>query len=194
MTTAEWQTAKAEVDEQEQQANADLAVIPRRRRPWSTSRTPRKDWQEFTLDEQRAFIRRYVAKVTIRRATRHGRPGLDTDRVQIEFVPPVTGVQIGGLGAPEGPLYSPEGSRSQPVPATNREASRTMTSKTTTKKTTAAKAPAKAYTVPKGYELKIPPRRVRPAPPSGLRDEGSGLVGHLQRPRPDDRGGDGEGR
>ncbi len=31
-----------------------------------------------------------------------------------------------------------------------------MTSKTTTTKPTTAKAPAKAYTVPKGYELKYP--------------------------------------
>ncbi len=47
--------------------------------------TLREDWQDFTLDEQRAFIRRHVAQVTIHRATRHGRPGLDTERVDIEW-------------------------------------------------------------------------------------------------------------
>jgi DNA invertase Pin-like site-specific DNA recombinase len=84
LTTAEWQTAKAEVDELERQANADLAVIPVSSVPVDIAEA-REDWQELTLDEQRAFIRRYVDTVTIRRATRHGRPGLDTERVDIAW-------------------------------------------------------------------------------------------------------------
>lgn len=86
LTTAEWQTAKAELDAQEQQMNAELAVVP------STSTRAdiaeaRKGWDDPStpLDEKRAFIRRHVEKVTIKRATKHGRPGLDTDRVSIDF-------------------------------------------------------------------------------------------------------------
>ena len=85
LTTAEWQTAKDELTVQEQQMNADLALVPAPRPRWT--QRPREDWPDLTLDEQRAFIRRFVAKVTIRRATRHGRPGLDTERVNIEWAP-----------------------------------------------------------------------------------------------------------
>jgi hypothetical protein len=87
LTTAEWQAAKAELDEQERRANADLAVIPASSSTLADISGAEEDWQDLTLDEQRAFIRRYVAKVTISRATRFGRPGLDTDRVHIEYVP-----------------------------------------------------------------------------------------------------------
>ncbi len=87
LTTAEWQAAKAEVDEAERQANADLAVIPPSSSTLADIDGARENWDDGTLDEQRAFIRRHVSKVTIHRATRHGRPGLDTDRVGIEFVP-----------------------------------------------------------------------------------------------------------
>lgn len=84
LTTAEWQTAKDELTVQEQQMNADLAAIP------ATSvradiEEARDGWEYGNLDEQRAFLRRYIGKVTIHRATRHGRPGLDTDRVSIDW-------------------------------------------------------------------------------------------------------------
>jgi site-specific DNA recombinase len=86
LTTAEWQTAKDELTVQEQQLKDDLAGIP------VTSATVngaalREDWDEFTLDEKRAVLRRHIASVTIRRATRHGRPGLDTERVTIDWAP-----------------------------------------------------------------------------------------------------------
>jgi site-specific DNA recombinase len=84
LTTAEWQAAKDELTVQEQQFTADLALIPASSAPVDAA-TMRDDWEEFTLDEKRAVIRRHVAKVTIRRATRHGRPGLDTERVDIDW-------------------------------------------------------------------------------------------------------------
>jgi len=86
LTTAEWQAAKDELTVQEQQLNADLALIPATTGTVDAA-TMRDDWEEFTLDEKRAVIRRHVAKVTIRRATRHGRPGLDIDRIRIEWAP-----------------------------------------------------------------------------------------------------------
>lgn len=86
LTTAEWKTAKDELTVQEDQMNADLAVVPQTSVP-VTGAEAREDWPDLTLDEQRAFIRRFVAKVTIHRATRHGRPGLDTERVGIEWAP-----------------------------------------------------------------------------------------------------------
>lgn len=82
LTTAEWQAAKDELTAQEHQMNSDLALIPATTAPVDAA-TMRADWEEFTLDEKRAVIRRHVAKVTIRRATRHGSPGLDTDRIHI---------------------------------------------------------------------------------------------------------------
>jgi hypothetical protein len=85
LTTAEWQAAKDELTVQEQRLNAELALVPTTSAPVDAA-TLREDWQEFTLDEKRAVIRRHVAQVTIRRATRHGRPGLDTERVHIEWV------------------------------------------------------------------------------------------------------------
>lgn len=86
LKSAEWQAARAEVDEQERQANADLAVVPVSSVPVDIAEA-RENWGDGTLGEQRAFIRRYISKVTIRRATRHGRPGLDTERVDIEYTP-----------------------------------------------------------------------------------------------------------
>jgi hypothetical protein len=84
LTTTEWQTAKAELTITEQQMNAELAVIPTSSAPEDIEEI-RNNWPEGSLDERRAFIRRYISKVTIRRATRHGRPGLDTERVVIEW-------------------------------------------------------------------------------------------------------------
>lgn len=86
LTSAEWQAAKAELATQEQHLNAELAAIPATSEPVDAA-TVREDWKELTLDEQRAFLRRYIARVTIRRATRHGHPGLDTERVVIDWAP-----------------------------------------------------------------------------------------------------------
>lgn len=86
LTTAEWQAAKDELTLQERQLTTDLAVIPVTSAP-ANGAEAREDWPHLTLDEQRAFIRRYIAKVTIRRATRHGRRGLDADRISIDWAP-----------------------------------------------------------------------------------------------------------
>jgi len=86
LTTAEWQAAKDELTAEEHRLNADLASIPATSAPVDIAEA-REDWPELTLDEKRAFLRRYIRKVTIHRATRHGRPGLDTERVAIDWAP-----------------------------------------------------------------------------------------------------------
>lgn len=86
VTTPEWKAAKDELTAQEHQMNSDLAVVPASPVQVDIAEA-REDWPDLTLDEQRAFLRRYIRKVTIYRATRHGRPGLDTNRVHIEWAP-----------------------------------------------------------------------------------------------------------
>lgn len=85
LTTAEWAAAKAEVDQQERQANVALASIPTASEPVNASEL-REDWEEFTLDEKREVLRRHISKVTITSATVLGRPGIDTNRIHIDWV------------------------------------------------------------------------------------------------------------
>lgn len=85
MTTSEWQAAKAELDADERQFAATLSAIPANSGPVDVEAV-RDAWdQDMTLDEQRAFIRDHIARVTIHRATKMGPHGLDTDRITIEW-------------------------------------------------------------------------------------------------------------
>ncbi|MEU4449895.1 recombinase family protein [Nocardioides sp. NPDC023903] len=83
-TTSEWQSAKEALDAEERQMNDALSAIPVTSGRIDVD-AAREGWKEATLDEQRAFIRRYVAKVTIHSATKMGPRGLDTDRITIDW-------------------------------------------------------------------------------------------------------------
>lgn len=86
MTTGEWQAAKAQLDADERQLGAVLSAIPAASGPVDAEAV-RDAWNNgMTLDEQRAFIRNNIVRVTIHSATKLGpRGGLDTDRVTIEW-------------------------------------------------------------------------------------------------------------
>lgn len=84
LTTAEWQAARRGLAEREQELRAELAELP----PPVVNvdiGTARQSWEYMTLDEQREFVRLFVAKVAIHRA----KPGLgafDPGRVEITWL------------------------------------------------------------------------------------------------------------
>jgi DNA invertase Pin-like site-specific DNA recombinase len=81
MTRAEWLAMRPVFDEREAKLNRELAEIPppTGRADW---REVRGAWGDLELDEQRAFLRRYIETVTIVRAT-PGTKGFDSGRVKI---------------------------------------------------------------------------------------------------------------
>ena len=81
MTRAEWLAMRPVFGEREEELNGELREIPAPagRADW---REVREAWDDLELDEQRAFLRRYIAAVTIVRA-RPGTKGFDSGRVQI---------------------------------------------------------------------------------------------------------------
>ena len=83
MTRAEWLAMRPVFDEREARLRHDLAAIPAPagRADWAEVR---EAWADLTLDEQRAFLRRYIAAVTINRA-RPGTQSFDPGRVSIEW-------------------------------------------------------------------------------------------------------------
>lgn len=83
MTRSEWLAMRPVFDERESRLRHDLAAIPAPagRADWAEVR---EAWADLTLDEQRAFLRRYVARVTISRA-RPGTQRFDPGRVSIEW-------------------------------------------------------------------------------------------------------------
>jgi site-specific DNA recombinase len=83
LTTAEWQTARRALTEREQQLRADLAEIPPPMFGLDIAGV-RQAWPHMTLDEQREFMRLFLAKVTINRA-KPGTKGFDPGRVTIEW-------------------------------------------------------------------------------------------------------------
>lgn len=84
ITTSEWRAAKDGLDSDERRMNAELAAIPAPSEPVDIEAT-RDGWEGLNLDEQREFLRRHIAKVTIHKATKMGPQGLDTDRITIEW-------------------------------------------------------------------------------------------------------------
>jgi DNA invertase Pin-like site-specific DNA recombinase len=81
MTRAEWLAMRPVFDERESKLNDELREIPppAGRADWQEVR---EAWDDLELDEQRAFLRRYIAQVTIVRA-KPGTKGFDSDRVKI---------------------------------------------------------------------------------------------------------------
>jgi DNA invertase Pin-like site-specific DNA recombinase len=83
MTRAEWLAMRPVFDEREGRLRHELAAVPAPtgHADWAEVR---QAWPELTLDEQRAFLRRYIASVTVSRA-RPGTRRFDPGRVSIEW-------------------------------------------------------------------------------------------------------------
>lgn len=83
LSAGEWRTAKRALAEQEQTLHRELAELPPPLVNVDISHA-RSAWPDMTLDEQREFLRLFVAQVRIRRAT-PGTKGFDPRRVEIEW-------------------------------------------------------------------------------------------------------------
>jgi site-specific DNA recombinase len=83
MSRAEWLAMRPVFDEREAKLRQDLAAVPAPtgHADWSEVR---EAWADLTLDEQRAFLRRYIAVVTVSRA-RPGTRSFDPGRVSITW-------------------------------------------------------------------------------------------------------------
>ena len=81
MTRAEWLAMRPVFDERESKLRSELAAVPAPtgHADWLEVR---QAWADLTLDEQRAFLRRYINRVTISRA-RPGTQCFDPGRVSI---------------------------------------------------------------------------------------------------------------
>lgn len=85
LTMSEWRTARQALAERERVLHDQLNAVPpsvERVDP----RTVRAAWDHMTLDEQREHVAMFVTSVAISRATRTGRPGFDSGRVDTTFV------------------------------------------------------------------------------------------------------------
>lgn len=83
LLTSEWQTARRALAEQEQQLRAELAALPSPLGGIDIA-TARATWPDMTLDEQREFLRLFIAEVTIDPAV-PGTRAFDEGRVRIEW-------------------------------------------------------------------------------------------------------------
>jgi hypothetical protein len=74
---------RPELDQREARLRSDLEAIPAPAGhvDW---REAREAWADLTLDEQRAFLRRYISAVTISRA-RPGTRSFDPGRVSVTW-------------------------------------------------------------------------------------------------------------
>jgi hypothetical protein len=83
MTRAEWLAMRQVFGEREDELGRELAAIPP---PAGLAdwREARDSWDDLDLAERRAFLRRYIAKVIIKRA-RPGTKGFDAGRVRIAW-------------------------------------------------------------------------------------------------------------
>lgn len=91
LTTSEWNAARRAQNEREEQLKAKLAAVPppvvnvdiaKARATWPPTPEDRGKGGHMTLDEQREFLRLFVEKVVVHRATPGGR-GFDEGRVEI---------------------------------------------------------------------------------------------------------------
>jgi hypothetical protein len=87
MTRAEWLAVRQGLAEREEGLNRDLAAIPappKGGKDWQEIRAMWDDPDALELDERRAFLRRGIARVIIKRAT-PGTKGFDPGRVRIDY-------------------------------------------------------------------------------------------------------------
>jgi site-specific DNA recombinase len=83
LTTEEWQTAKAGIAEGEQKLRDELAALPPSGLAVDVEEA-REGWDDLTLDERRAFVRMFIERVTIERATPGARK-FNPGRVKIKW-------------------------------------------------------------------------------------------------------------
>ncbi|MFI2371266.1 recombinase family protein [Streptomyces sp. NPDC018833] len=89
LTLSEWKSMRAGLNEREGRLRAELAAVPPPAMQMNIKaiKATRKAWDGgLTLDEKRAFLRRFIDCVTIKRA-KPGTKGFDHNRVAIEWRP-----------------------------------------------------------------------------------------------------------
>jgi DNA invertase Pin-like site-specific DNA recombinase len=80
----EWQALRQGLTERERQLRSELAELPAPLIGVDIT-TARSGWPVMTLDERREFVRLFIRKITVNRATRASRLGVDTNRIGIEW-------------------------------------------------------------------------------------------------------------
>ena len=83
LSTVEWQAARRALADHEQQLRRDLAAVPPPLAGVDIAEA-RSAWPAMTLDEQREFVRLFVERVTVNRAT-PGARRFDPARVAVEW-------------------------------------------------------------------------------------------------------------
>jgi site-specific DNA recombinase len=83
LTDGEWQTARQEITEYEQQLNAELAALPSPTVAVDIA-TAKAAWPDMTLEEQREFLMMFINHVAIVRGWGGGK-GVNTSRIKIEW-------------------------------------------------------------------------------------------------------------
>lgn len=83
LTDGEWQTARQEINEYEQQLNTELAALPSPTVAVDIA-TVKAAWPDMTLEEQREFLMMFINHVAIVRGWGGGK-GVNTDRIKIEW-------------------------------------------------------------------------------------------------------------
>jgi site-specific DNA recombinase len=80
----EWQAMRAALGEREQRLRDEITELPPPVVGIDIGQA-RSAWPAMVLDERREFVRLFIRKVTISRATRASRLGVDTERIDIEW-------------------------------------------------------------------------------------------------------------
>ncbi|MGH3521953.1 MAG: hypothetical protein ACRDU4_03775, partial [Mycobacterium sp.] len=83
LTMGEWQSARSTLAEHEQRLRAEMAALPPRLVNVDIGHQ-RAAWPHLPLDEQREFIRVFIATVIVNRA-RPGTRSFDPGRIDIEW-------------------------------------------------------------------------------------------------------------
>jgi site-specific DNA recombinase len=84
LTTAEWQTARRALAENEQQLRLALAAVPPPMMNVDIAGA-REAWPDMTLDEQREFVRMFVERVTVHRVEPGAARRFNSGRVEIDW-------------------------------------------------------------------------------------------------------------
>ena len=84
MNTAEWQAARAGLDQREDALRTELAALPAPPARLTGIEGAREAWPAMTLDERRELVRMFIATVRVDRAAPGARSSVQ-DRVTIEW-------------------------------------------------------------------------------------------------------------
>jgi len=80
----EWQQLRQGLADRERRLRGELAELPPPLVNVNIEHA-KAAWPAMTLDERREFVRLFIRKITVNRATRPSRLGVDTDRIVIEW-------------------------------------------------------------------------------------------------------------